>query len=530
PGRPAPVEQRASVAEQAETAEAVAVASGLNPLLVAANRLLNVLPQLRSSVQHPNPIALRDSLAQGIRQFESQARAAGVPTEKVVAARYALCTLIDETATSTPLGASGAWAQQGLLALFHGEVGGGEKFFQLMARLAENPQANQDLIELMYVCLEFGFEGRYRVTEGGQRQLEAIRQRLLMIVRKQRGDYERDLSPNWRGVSAANQRRLGSVPLWVVGAVAGLLLVAIYVGFEWPLSRTSDKLAADIAALRVAAPVPPRPAAAPRLAAFLAEEVKRGLVKVDDNADRSVVTIPGISPATGEEIPSPPRRTTRPKVARRTVAWKSRCTFPPARRRPRRRRPAGREDHRLDPQADLQSLGAARRRDPGAGAPRVVDRPDDLDQQLPSVRAGVGSLDPDRVHRADAGCAVGLAAHQGQARQRRVDHRAPSAACRGGSPLRVGGGGQAAPPALRGGAGSAEKAPVRRRPPVALDADPLARLAAISLQPALVRLHRSPGRRQDNGAGQLGPALPARGSSRPRGGPGCRRHAKLRLV
>src|SRR5437867_1771296 len=255
PGRPAPVEQRASVAEQAETAEAVAVASGLNPLLVAANRLLNVLPQLRSSVQHPNPIALRDSLAQGIRQFESQARAAGVPTEKVVAARYALCTLIDETATSTPLGASGAWAQQGLLALFHGEVGGGEKFFQLMARLAENPQANQDLIELMYVCLEFGFEGRYRVTEGGQRQLEAIRQRLLMIVRKQRGDYERDLSPNWRGVSAANQRRLGSVPLWVVGAVAGLLLVAIYLGFEWPLRRTSVQPAADIAALPGSAPV-----------------------------------------------------------------------------------------------------------------------------------------------------------------------------------------------------------------------------------------------------------------------------------
>ena len=122
-----------------------------------------------------------------------------MPTEKIVAARYALCTLIDETATSTPLGASGAWAQQGLLALFHGETGGGEKFFQLLARLAENPQANLDLLELMYVCLEFGFEGRYRVTEGGQRQLEAIRQRLLMIIRKQRGEYERDLSPNWRG-------------------------------------------------------------------------------------------------------------------------------------------------------------------------------------------------------------------------------------------------------------------------------------------------------------------------------------------
>jgi type VI secretion system protein ImpK len=293
PGRPAPAEQRATPAEQAEASEATAVGSGLNPLLAAANRLLNVLPQLRSSVQHPNPTALRDSLAQGIRQFEAQARTAGVPTEKIVAARYALCTLIDETATSTPLGASGAWAHQGLLALFHGEVGGGEKFFQLLARLAENPQANIDLLELLYVCLEFGFEGRYRVTEGGQRQLEAIRQRLLMIIRKQRGEYERDLSPNWRGVSAASQRRLGWMPLWAVGAVSALLLVVIYVGFEWRLGRTSDKIAADIAALRVAAPVPPRPSAAPRLAAFLADEIQRGLVKVDDNADRSVVTILG---------------------------------------------------------------------------------------------------------------------------------------------------------------------------------------------------------------------------------------------
>ena len=46
-GRPAPAEPRATAAEQAEASEATAVASGLNPLLAAANRLLNVLPQLR---------------------------------------------------------------------------------------------------------------------------------------------------------------------------------------------------------------------------------------------------------------------------------------------------------------------------------------------------------------------------------------------------------------------------------------------------------------------------------------------------
>src|SRR5499427_5569150 len=198
PGRPA-------AQEPSEPLEVGAVTSGLNPLVAAANPLLNIIPQLRASMEHPNPSALRERLARGIREFEDRARDAGVPTQKVIAARYALCTLIDEIAANTPWGASGAWAQHGLLALFHGETGGGEKFFQVLARLAENPQANQDLLELMYVCLEFGFEGRYRVIDGGQRQLEAIRQRLLMIVRKQRGEYERDLSPNWRGLSVATQ-------------------------------------------------------------------------------------------------------------------------------------------------------------------------------------------------------------------------------------------------------------------------------------------------------------------------------------
>src|SRR5213593_4822005 len=113
PGRPAPAEQRQTPAEQAEAFDVASVSSGLNPLVAAANRLLNVLPQLRSSVQHPNPTALRDSLAQGIRQFEAQARTAGVSTEKIVAARYALCTLIDETATSTPLRTSGRMGAPG---------------------------------------------------------------------------------------------------------------------------------------------------------------------------------------------------------------------------------------------------------------------------------------------------------------------------------------------------------------------------------------------------------------------------------
>jgi type VI secretion system protein ImpK len=295
PGGLAAPAARPPAGDQTEALEAPTATGGLNPLVAAANPLLNLIPPLRASASHPNPVALRDSLAQAVRRFEAQARAAGIPSEKIIAARYVLCTLIDETATSTPWGASGAWAQHGLLALFHGEVEGGEKSFQLLARLAENPQANLDLLELMYVCLQLGFEGRYRIVEGGQRQLEAIRQRVLSIIRRQRGEYERDLSPSWRGAPVAAPR-LGWLPLWAVGAVTGLLLLAIYLGFAFSLTGTSDRLASEIGGVRVASArpvVPPRPAPEPRMAPFLAEETRAGLVAVDDRTDRSVVTILG---------------------------------------------------------------------------------------------------------------------------------------------------------------------------------------------------------------------------------------------
>jgi type VI secretion system protein ImpK len=269
----------------------------LNPLVAAANPLLDVIPQLRASVEHPNPGALREKLIGAVRQFEARGRASGASSEQVVAARYALCTLIDETAANTPWGATGAWAQQGLLAFFHGETEGGDKFFQILSRLAENPQANVDVLQLMYVCLQFGLEGRYRIVGDGQRQLEAIRHRLLEIIRRQRGEYERDLSAKWQGVADVGQRRLGWLPVWVVGAVALLLLAAIYLGFRLMLSSASDPVARQIASIRLPsaaappAPVPKQAAVPARLSPFLADEIRRGLVRVDDRPDRSVAIL-----------------------------------------------------------------------------------------------------------------------------------------------------------------------------------------------------------------------------------------------
>jgi type VI secretion system protein ImpK len=77
------------------------------------------------------------------------------------------------------------------------------------------------------------------------------------------------------------------------------VLVGIYVAFSWSLSGASDALASQIASIRLARPqIPerperPRPVPEPRLAPFLAEEISKRLVSVEDRTDRSVVTILG---------------------------------------------------------------------------------------------------------------------------------------------------------------------------------------------------------------------------------------------
>jgi type VI secretion system protein ImpK len=152
--------------------------ASLNPLVQVAAPLLSAAPRLRAMVRHPNPAALRATLVDSVQRFESQARALGLPNEQVVAARYVLCTLLDEAASSTPWGGSGAWSGQSLLVHFHNETWGGEKVFQLLTRLAENPTQHRNLLELVYTALSLGFEGRYRVLDNGKAQLDSLRERL----------------------------------------------------------------------------------------------------------------------------------------------------------------------------------------------------------------------------------------------------------------------------------------------------------------------------------------------------------------
>ncbi|CAD5369288.1 Outer membrane protein ImpK/VasF, OmpA/MotB domain [Rubrivivax sp. A210] len=276
--------------------------ASLNPLVQAAAPLLSAAPRIRATVRHSDPAGLRANLVESIKRFEAVARGRGLPNDQVVAARYVLCTLIDESASSTPWGGSGAWSSQSLLVHFHNEAWGGEKVFQLLQRLAEQPQQQRNLLELIYVVLTLGFEGRYRVADNGRAQLDALRERLAAKLRELAGAADRELSPQWQGVAAAPVRLSDGVPVWVVGAALAGLLLALFLLLRLTLNAQTDATftalqALDARAAPVAAAPPPPVAPAapppPRLAGLLKADIDAGAVEVRDLADRSIVTLRG---------------------------------------------------------------------------------------------------------------------------------------------------------------------------------------------------------------------------------------------
>lgn len=214
----------------------------LNPLVAAASGLLSETVRIKHSSEKEDLTELNKTLCSAVKAFEYQALHDGVENSQVMAARYVLCTVLDEAVVTTPWGNESEWSQISLLSHFHNETFGGEKFFQLLERLSRNPVKHLPMLELMYLCLSLGFEGKYRVVQRGVLELEAVRDSLYRQIRQLRGEVPRDISPHWQGLKDTRRRLVRIVPWWLVTLFTLICLAIMYSGFAWVLSTQRDTI------------------------------------------------------------------------------------------------------------------------------------------------------------------------------------------------------------------------------------------------------------------------------------------------
>ncbi len=276
----------------------------LNPLEHAASGLLALLTRLSTFPDQVDTASLSELITNEIHQFQKQALTDGIDQQTVHTARYILCTAIDEAVLNTPWGSDSGWAQKSLLSSFHQEISGGERFFTMLKSLAETPTRNRELLELMYLCLSLGFEGRYRIARDGKDKLQAIREWLYQQLDKVREPVEHTLSPHWQGVRDIQNPVIRAIPLWVLGTVASALLTLLFLLLLNSLNQKSDPVYAAIFTMEAptyrndtpASPVTiSAPLKQPSLSLLLAAEIEQNKVQVTGQSGLSKVVIPGDS-------------------------------------------------------------------------------------------------------------------------------------------------------------------------------------------------------------------------------------------
>lgn len=302
-----------------------AAASGVrdwNPLLEAALPSLLRANAVRHAADGGDILALREQFVNDLMTFDQRAREVG-DVEMLADARYVLCTFIDETVLKTPWGSHSRWQEESLLSAFFNETWGGDRFFALLERDKRQPGRALYLLELLFVCLVLGFEGKYHVLERGRARLDELIDDLFRLLRDRRGDVDPQLSPRWRGIDTTGHPVTRMLPLWALAAIAGALLISLYLTF-WlalgnaaapvfeRLSRIEDQPLPIIAATlpesqqngnrddrntKGGNPPPPPPDANgkqpthARLQEMLAPEIARGMLSIEHDALKTAVKI-----------------------------------------------------------------------------------------------------------------------------------------------------------------------------------------------------------------------------------------------
>jgi type VI secretion system protein ImpK len=276
-----------------------------SPLMRASASLLLLLGRLRTSLARAGAGQLMDQVAEAIRQFEADARAAGAPVDQIETAKYALAACADDIAQNLPSEDSRVWTQRGMLVRFFNERMGGVRFFSELDRAKQNPAVDIGLLEIMHACLSLGFEGAHRES-GGPGALRAIRRDLYETISSVQPKTIGELSPHWRGrnIPLADSRL--QVPVWAVAAAAGVILLGTYLYLRNSLSAGAEALALKIEQVHPnsevdivrATPVKPPPDPQPRasiqlqrIRGALAKEILTGQLEAVQSATTIFVRI-----------------------------------------------------------------------------------------------------------------------------------------------------------------------------------------------------------------------------------------------
>lgn len=266
-----------------------------NPLIEAAKPVFILANSMQQTTSQLSTDSLINKFSLLINNFEENTEKNGAKYDAIQAAKYCLCTFVDELAVRAGW-ADETWSKNSLLVSFYDETWGGERFFEIIQNLKQDSDKNINLLEFIYLCLQFGYKGKYQVLNNGELEIDKIKRDLLALIHSKRPDQTVNLFKHNPIITNNIQRkRRLAIPLWVVGVLGAVALGIGYFTMQWSLGDKFNTASIKVNSLKLPSAITKQQDAqnTVRLRPLLENEIARKLVSVEDFQDRSTITILG---------------------------------------------------------------------------------------------------------------------------------------------------------------------------------------------------------------------------------------------
>lgn len=128
------------------------------------------------------------------KDFERTCLSHGKSMDTVEQAKYALAAYVDETIINSENNCRQTWINEPLQSTFFNDNLAGENFFKKLEALLPDLKRNLEVIEVYYLALALGFQGRYRLS--GAEVLPNVVRNLLKRIESIRGSVPKSISPS----------------------------------------------------------------------------------------------------------------------------------------------------------------------------------------------------------------------------------------------------------------------------------------------------------------------------------------------
>jgi len=176
----------------------------------------------------------RERIKQFLTAFERGATRMRASTEDIYACKYAFCATVDESVLMSSFKVRESWQRLPLQLQFFGEQLAGEQFFEKLEELRRQGAPRVQTMEVFHMCLLLGFQGKYLLE--GTEKLNYLTARLGDEVARLKGQSA-GFAPHWQAPDRVQHQLKNEVPLWVIGAVFGLMAMLGFIGLRWQLTE-----------------------------------------------------------------------------------------------------------------------------------------------------------------------------------------------------------------------------------------------------------------------------------------------------